>query len=160
VNLRRGLAATAALIALAAAPAPDTRAQAPADLEARTSEVARELRCPTCQGLSIEDSPSDLARDMRATVRDQLAAGRSPEQVKAYFVGRYGEWVLLEPEASGFNLFVYLLPVLALLLGLGIVLLAVRRWVEQGGSAAAASGDHDGTAVMKAADRNDSRRGR
>ena len=104
--------------------------QPPADsaLEARTSAVAAQLRCPVCQGLSIQDSPSELAQSMRAVVRDQLAAGKTPEQVKAYYVSKYGEWILLAPKPSGFNLLAYLLPVLAVLGGGLAIALAVRRW--------------------------------
>jgi cytochrome c-type biogenesis protein CcmH/NrfF len=57
-------------------------------LEARTSAVASQLRCPVCQGLSIQDSPSDLSQQMRSLVRDQLAAGKTPDEVKAYFVSK------------------------------------------------------------------------
>ena len=105
----------------------------PADeeLEARTRAVASQLRCPVCQGLSIEDSPTDLAVDMRAVVKEQLASGRSPEEVKAYFVEKYGEWILLEPRPHGLNLAVYLLPVLGLLIGTGIVVRSARRWTRQ-----------------------------
>ncbi len=107
-------------------------AQSPeeAGLEARTRAVASQLRCPVCQGLSIEDSPTDLARDMRAVVRDRLASGSSAEEVKAYFVSKYGEWILLEPKPSGMNLAVYLLPVLALLVGAGVIVRSVRRWTR------------------------------
>ena len=108
--------------------------QPPADstLETRTSAVASQLRCPVCQGLSIQDSPSELAQSMRAVVRDQLAAGRTPEEVKAYYVSKYGEWILLAPKPSGFNLLAYLLPVLVVLGGGLAIALAVRRWT--GGS--------------------------
>ncbi len=85
-------------------------------LERRTREVASALRCPVCQGLSIADSPSELAIEMKGLVREQLASGKSPEQVQAYFIDKYGEWVLLAPKPSGFNLLVYLLPA-ALVLG-------------------------------------------
>lgn len=97
-------------------------------LEQRTSAVASELRCPVCQGLSIQDSPSELALQMRAVVRDQLAAGRTADEVKRYFVEKYGEWILLEPQARGFNVVVYVLPVAAVLLGAAAVVVAVRRW--------------------------------
>lgn len=123
----------AVLMALLAAPAQAQDAavgsvsQDPA-LEAKATRVAAELRCPVCQGLSIQDSPSPLAVQMKDLIRSQLAAGRSEDEVKAYFVSRYGEWVLLEPVAQGFNLLVYLLPVLALLAGGGIIAFAVRRW--------------------------------
>jgi cytochrome c-type biogenesis protein CcmH/NrfF len=75
--------------------APDTL------LEARVREVASELRCPVCQGESIEDSPAALAQEMKVIVREQLAAGRTPDEVKAYFVEKYGEWILLRPKARG-----------------------------------------------------------
>jgi cytochrome c-type biogenesis protein CcmH len=97
-------------------------------LEARTSAVASQLRCPICQGLSIQDSPSDLSQQMRSLVRDQLAAGKTPDEVKAYFVSKYGEWILLTPKPTGFNLVAYALPVGVVLIGgLGIAL-AVRKW--------------------------------
>jgi cytochrome c-type biogenesis protein CcmH len=98
------------------------------DLERRTSAVAAELRCPVCQGLSIQDSPSELAVQMRGVVRDQLAAGKTPDDVKRYFVEKYGEWILLEPKAEGFNVLVYILPIAAVLAGIAVVAAAVRRW--------------------------------
>jgi cytochrome c-type biogenesis protein CcmH len=99
-------------------------------LDARTSAVAEELRCPVCQGVSIQESPSELAGQMRAVVKDQLRAGRSPDQVKAYFVSKYGEWILLEPKPKGFNLIVYALPAAVILGGLGVIVFAVRRWTR------------------------------
>lgn len=97
-------------------------------LDAATREVASQLRCVVCQGLSIEDSPSELAQSMRAVVRDQLAEGRTPEEIKDYFVASYGEWVLLQPRATGFNLTVYALPVAMVLAGAGFVFVLARRW--------------------------------
>jgi cytochrome c-type biogenesis protein CcmH/NrfF len=102
------------------------------ELEARTREVAAMLRCPVCQGESIQDSPADLAREMRAVVRDQLAEGRTPEEVKAYFVDRYGEWILLAPPARGFNLFLYVLPFAGLVVGGGALFIVARRWQRHG----------------------------
>jgi cytochrome c-type biogenesis protein CcmH len=97
-------------------------------LEARTSAVAAQLRCPVCQGLSIQDSPSELAQSMRSLVRDQLAQGKTPDQVKAYFVSKYGEWILLSPAPHGFNLLAYAIPLLIVLGGGALIVLAVRRW--------------------------------
>jgi cytochrome c-type biogenesis protein CcmH len=105
-------------------------------LEARTSAVAAQLRCPVCQGLSIQDSPSELAQSMRSLVRDQLAQGKTPDQVKAYFVSKYGEWILLSPPAHGFNLFAYAIPVLIVLGGGAFIALAVRRWTAPGADTA------------------------
>lgn len=104
------------------------RAQVDSLLEARTAAVASTLRCPVCQGESIQDSPSELAQQMRAVVRDRLRSGESPEQVKAYFVSRYGEWILLEPRMSGLNVVLYAVPVLLVIGGLALVFVLVRRW--------------------------------
>ena len=102
-------------------------------LEARTAAVAAQLRCPVCQGLSIQDSPSELSQQMRNLVKEQLAAGKSDDEVKAYFVSKYGEWILLEPKARGFNLLIYLLPVGLVLGGIGAIVLVVRRWTAAPG---------------------------
>jgi cytochrome c-type biogenesis protein CcmH len=121
--------------ACAALPAP-ARAQQPAvdeaALETQTKALASHLRCPVCQGLSIQDSPTELAREMRDVVKDQLASGKTPAQVKEYFTSKYGEWILLEPEPEGVNLAVYLLPVLGLLVGGAVIGISVRRWTRQG----------------------------
>ena len=109
-----------------------TQQLTPADsiLEARTAEVASQLRCPVCQGLSIQDSPSELSQQMRAVVKDQLRAGKSPDEVKAYFISKYGEWILLEPKPHGFNILVYALPVLLIIAGLGAIAVAVKKWTS------------------------------
>jgi cytochrome c-type biogenesis protein CcmH/NrfF len=126
--------AGAARIQLPAAAAPQST---PAEqrrvdslLEARTSEVAAQLRCPVCQGLSIQESPSELSTQMRALVKEQLRDGRSPDEVKAYFVSKYGEWILLEPRPRGFNLLVYALPVAVVIGGAAVIAVGVRRWTQ------------------------------
>lgn len=100
-------------------------------LEAKVRSVASQLRCPVCQGLSLQDSPSELSQEMRDLVREQLRAGKSPDEVKQYFVGRYGEWILLDPQAHGFNWVVYLLPVGVLVVGGAGLAIAVRRWTTR-----------------------------
>jgi cytochrome c-type biogenesis protein CcmH len=107
---------------------PPSGTSADTALERRTREVASELRCPVCQGLSIADSPSELAVEMKSVVRDQLASGRTPDDVKRYFIDKYGEWILLAPKPTGANLLVYLLPAALVLGGLAVIGRAVRRW--------------------------------
>lgn len=118
------------------AQAPDSAAAA---LEARTTAVASRLRCPVCQGLSIQDSPDETSREMRALIRDQLASGRTEAEVESYFVERYGEWILMQPRHTGFNLLVYLLPGLALAAGLALLVVLVRRWSAESAHASAAA---------------------
>lgn len=99
-------------------------------LDERVKAVAKQLRCPVCQGESIQDSPAELAVQMKDLVREQLATGSSEAQVMEYFVAKYGQWILLEPRAEGFNLLVYWLPVAFLVFGLGFVVFLVKRWTR------------------------------
>jgi cytochrome c-type biogenesis protein CcmH len=98
------------------------------DLEDRTREIATELRCVVCQNLSVADSPSEMAQQMRDVVREQLQAGKTPEQIKEFFVSKYGEWVLLKPKTTGFSALLWILPYAALILGIIAALWFVRRW--------------------------------
>ncbi len=98
-------------------------------VDSLTKQIAAQLRCPVCQGLSLQDSPSELAQEMRNVIREKVTAGESPRQIKAYFVSKYGEFILLAPEARGFNLAVYLLPIVSVLIGAGVITFAVRRWM-------------------------------
>ena len=98
------------------------------DIEDRTREIATELRCVVCQNLSVADSPSEMAQQMRAIVREQVQAGKTPEQIKEFFVSKYGEWVLLKPKTTGFSALLWVLPYAALLLGIVAALWFIRRW--------------------------------
>lgn len=106
-------------------------AAAPPDIEEQTRAIAAELRCPVCQNLSVADSPSELAQEMRALVREQLEQGKSPEEIRKFFVSKYGDWVLLAPPAKGFNLLLWLLPAIGALIGLLLVIVVTRRWVKR-----------------------------
>jgi cytochrome c-type biogenesis protein CcmH len=101
------------------------------DLEAQVRDIARQLRCPICQGLSVGDSPSELANEMRTLVREQLQQGKTPAQVLDYFTQRYGEWILLAPPKHGFNLVIWILPFALLPIGAAIVYVGARRWVRR-----------------------------
>jgi len=103
----------------------------PADVEQQAHAIAAELRCPVCQNLSVADSPSELAQQMRASIEEQLRQGKSPDEVKRFFVSKYGDWVLLAPPAKGFNLILWLLPAVAALCGVILVGFALRRWARK-----------------------------
>jgi cytochrome c-type biogenesis protein CcmH len=104
--------------------------QADSALDAQVRAISAVLRCPVCQGESIQDSPAELAQQMRAIVRVQLEEGRSPDEIKEYFVARYGEWILLEPKMTGLNILLYLFPVVLVAGGLAFVFVIVRRWTS------------------------------
>jgi cytochrome c-type biogenesis protein CcmH len=97
-------------------------AAAPSD-EAVT-RVASQLRCVVCQNLSVADSPSEMARQMREVIRERLALGESDDQILQYFEARYGPWVRLAPTSW----LVWVLPFAGLFAGLGVVLLVTLRW--------------------------------
>ena len=107
---------------------PQESGMSAAELDQLTAEVAAQLRCPVCRNQSVLESSSGLAREMQSVIRDRLAGGETPEEVRAYFVGRYGDWILLKPEPKGINLLVYLLPAAALLLGGLLLYYRIRRW--------------------------------
>src|SRR6516165_11509826 len=90
-------------------------------LEARVQKLGKELRCAVCQGLSIADSPASMARAQLDKVRAMVSEGKSDEEIRDYFVARYGEWVLLQPEAHGINWLVWLGPVALLLIGFVVI---------------------------------------
>ena len=93
----------------------------------RAAEIASKLRCPVCQGVSIADSPSGMATNMRVQVRDLVAKGYSEDQVMSYFERSYGEFVRLEPPLRGLNWMLWLLPGVVLLGGAGFVFLKARQ---------------------------------
>jgi cytochrome c-type biogenesis protein CcmH len=106
-------------------------AAAPADIDDRTREIATELRCVVCQNLSVADSPSEMAQQMRAIVREQVQAGKSSDEIKEFFVSKYGEWVLLRPKTTGFSALLWILPYVALGIGVVAALCFIRRWTAK-----------------------------
>jgi cytochrome c-type biogenesis protein CcmH len=97
--------------------------------EARAEQIGRQLRCLVCQNESIEDSGADLARDLRAIVRQRVAAGDTDRQVVAWMVARYGDFVRLRPPFNAVTALLWLSPVLAVAIGFGLVRLGRRARV-------------------------------
>jgi cytochrome c-type biogenesis protein CcmH len=102
---------------------------APGDsAEARASRLARELRCPVCQGLSVADSFEPTSEAIRAEINERVADGQSDAEILQVMVDRYGEDILLRPPSGGIGALAWGVPVAVLVLGAGGVLFAVRRW--------------------------------
>ncbi len=100
---------------------------APAEVDTITHGLAKQLRCPVCQGLSVADSPSESAIAMKLRIRDLVAQGYTEEQIVDYFVSRYGEWILLAPPMRT-NWLVWLAPAFVGGLALAWVAAVVARW--------------------------------
>lgn len=99
------------------------------DVDALTREIGAGLRCPVCQGLSISDSRAEAATMMYDRTRELVAAGYDEDQIRDYWIARYGEWVLLEPE--GKHWLVWVAPGMGLGLGLGWLAVVVSRWRKE-----------------------------
>jgi cytochrome c-type biogenesis protein CcmH len=116
-----------------------------AELDVRAAKVSSVLRCPVCQGLSVQDSPTAMAVNMKHQVREMVAMGYSQEQILTYFEKSYGEFVRLEPALRGLNWLVWLGP-LFLAIGGGY---GVWRFLKKSSAAA-----HDPAISEATADRD------
>ncbi|HSI99597.1 MAG TPA: cytochrome c-type biogenesis protein CcmH [Patescibacteria group bacterium] len=107
VALGLAIAVAGIVVALLTAPAAMTDAE-------RTAALAAELRCPDCQGLSVADSPTSSAREIRRQIDELVAGGATDDEVRAHFVARYGEWIRLAPSSTA----LWLIPFGVVLAGL------------------------------------------
>ncbi|HXU01360.1 MAG TPA: cytochrome c-type biogenesis protein [Polyangia bacterium] len=99
----------------------------PPTFQERVHDIASGLRCPVCQNLSVADSPSGIARQMRADIGLRLKEGQTESQIDAFFVAKYGHWILLTPSAGGIGFIVWLAPALAIAGGAWLGWTLVRR---------------------------------
>ena len=113
------LALRAAAIDITVLPSPE--------LQARYEKLTREFRCMQCQNNSIADSPVGLASDLRREVKEQLIAGKSDDEIRAYMVQRYGNVILFTPPLVASTAWVWLFPVFAVIGGAVIGVVVVRR---------------------------------
>jgi len=96
-------------------------------LEERARDISAGLRCPVCRNESIDDSSAPISRELRLMVRERLVEGDTDEEVIDFVVARYGEFVLLRPDTSGWNVLLWLSAPILLIAGLAIALVTVRR---------------------------------
>jgi cytochrome c-type biogenesis protein CcmH len=87
------------------------------DANQRANTLGKELRCPVCQGVPIAESPSEFAKSMMDELRDQISKGRTDDQIRTYFITKYGQNILLVPPKSGLSLIVWLGPIFMVVLG-------------------------------------------
>lgn len=92
----------------------------------RVDRISGDLRCVTCQGLSVRDSPAASARQMRDLVVQRVAEGRSDEEIRDEFRASYGDWVLLSPPVSSWTGLIWLVPLVALAAGLAVAVGRMR----------------------------------
>lgn len=90
--------------------------------------VAKKLYCPVCPNTPLDVCETQACKDWRQQIRDELTAGWNEQQILDYFVAQYGERVLAEPQRGGFTSLVWVLPVVAVLLGLIVVWQVLKSW--------------------------------
>ncbi len=100
-------------------------------LDTQTREIAKTLRCTVCQSESVWESNAELARQMRQLIRERLAQGQSPDEIRAYFLSRYGDYILMEPQKTGLNWVLWAGPFILLAIGALFLYHTVARWVAQ-----------------------------
>jgi cytochrome c-type biogenesis protein CcmH len=105
---------------------PDEMLSDPA-LEARAEAISRDIRCVVCQSQSIEESDADVAHDLRVLIREQLKAGASDAEVKAFLVARYGDFILLQPPFKLKTALIWIGPFALLFGAAAAVFLFYRR---------------------------------
>ncbi len=96
-------------------------------LEDRARALSQGLRCPVCQNESIDESNATLAKELRIVLRERIVAGDTDAEAVEFMVSRYGEFVLLRPDASGANLILWFAAPALFLVALGIGWTAIRR---------------------------------
>ena len=96
------------------------------DPEARAYNLSVRLKCPICAGESIAGSQTDLAKDLRTRIDDEIAAGSTDDEIIAMFVASYGEQVLLDPPSTGWGAALWAVPLGVLIIG-GFAILGLRR---------------------------------
>ncbi len=96
-------------------------------MEARARNLQRELRCLVCQGESIDESGASLAAELRQVVRQQMAEGRSDQQIKDYLAARYGNFILMKPPLEKDTYFLWAAPFLVLIGAGGVAIFVISR---------------------------------
>ena len=116
---------TAALIWFAAVP---VRAQGP-NIDDEVNRIAKTLYCPVCPNTPLDICSTQACVDWRNDIKRMLQEGKNEQQIRDYFVARFGPQVLGAPPAEGFNWLAYILPVVGIFLGVMIAWLSVRTWL-------------------------------
>ena len=100
------------------------------DLDIQVREIAKTLRCTVCQTENIWESGAPLAKQMRDAIRERLVQGQSPEEIHAYFLSRYGDYILMQPPKRGVNWLIWIAPFLLLLIGGLFLYKEVTNWIR------------------------------
>lgn len=130
MQVRRVILATLIVWASIWLGASAVRAQSP-NLDDQVNRISKTLYCPVCPNIPLDVCNTQACVDWRNDIKQMLREGKTEQQIRDYFVARYGFQVLGAPPAEGFNWLAYLLPVFGILLGIVIAWLSVRTWLAR-----------------------------
>ena len=116
------------VVTLSIFPAIMVSAQQPTPSDDDVNAIARQLFCPVCENIPLDVCPTQACQDWRELIRQMLAEGKTPDEIKQYFVEHYGARVLAEPPQTGLNWLVYVVPPVAFLIGAYLLFQAFRTW--------------------------------
>ena len=94
----------------------------------RVSSLSRTVKCPVCSGESVAESNAPASQEIRRQIAEQVQQGQSDDEIRSFYAAKYGQAVLLTPSASGVNVLVWILPVVALAVGIASLAIVFRRW--------------------------------
>lgn len=94
----------------------------------RAHDIGATIACPQCVGQSVVESDVAIAREIRAEIGRLVVAGYSDDQIRVRFAERYGDWVILTPSTSGVSGLVWVIPVVGLVVGVGLLAVTLSRW--------------------------------
>lgn len=115
--------AVATMLAFGAVDGRDDRTNAE-----RAHDIGATVACPQCVGQSVVESDVAIAREIRAEIGRLVVAGHSDDDIRARFAERYGDWVILTPSTSGVSGLVWVIPVVGLVVGSGLLAVTLTRW--------------------------------
>lgn len=101
------------------------------EIDRRMRAITDRLNCPLCQNTTLTECPLQVCNEMRDLIRQKLVAGESEDQIRAYFVERYGDRVLNEPPRQGFALLGWVMPFVGILVGVGLLALVLRAMLRR-----------------------------
>jgi len=100
-------------------------------LDNKVFEISKELRCPVCVSESVADSAAEVSVNMRNKTAELLEQGKTKAEILAYFQERYGDWILLNPPKRGIHLLVWILPVVAIVIGIMLMTMLAKKWLKK-----------------------------
>lgn len=94
----------------------------------RVTSLSRTVKCPVCAGESVAESNAPASQEIRRQIAEQIQKGQTDDEIRQYYVARYGEAILLTPPSTGISALVWILPVVALAMGAAVLVIVFRRW--------------------------------